>query len=440
MLKIKILLIYIMTILSSRRANVNLNTGGGNKKQGLAPKATNFFIAPYTGNQYSVGSGDGRDRFRLVCMNQLGGIGRGRSQFGPSADGTNCPIDDLQKFRNYLFDINYYIQNTALAVAEIPPSTYSNYELCLVGDKESLLTDISNSNSVDYATISGEGFGLGSDHVIFTHLLSIGDTNTVDPLRITYNDGTSFKDKTLNVGAIQNKINFCNNFLKTFLRTSYLFDPTLPFLTQFGSHTLGLINNNIHFPSGIGPNATKFLQDSSGGYGNTQLFSYNTPIPPNNINIFLPETFGYIQITLTNTHNISGISINLFWPYTVTKLNWSPYFAIYAGSNLRVFSNTRFTFTIPLKTNPNNPDTVSADARPPDTVVSATVINDYKKDYENKTYWQRIIELSPNSTLSDINWFKTNLLNNTKPYFFNHNKTVYRYSIDEEKFVKYNGH
>ena len=198
-LKIKIVIIYIMTILSSRRANVNLNTGVGNKKQGLAPKATNFFIAPYTGYQYSVDSGDGRDRFRLVCMNQLGGIGRGRSQFGPSADGTICPIDDLEKFKIYLVDINTYIQNTALAAAGIPRSlnTYSNYELCLVGDKESLHTDISNNNSVDYATITREGFGLGSDHVIFTHLLTIGDNNTVDPLRITYNDGTSFKNTIL---------------------------------------------------------------------------------------------------------------------------------------------------------------------------------------------------------------------------------------------------
>ena len=32
----------------------NRPSGGGNKLQGLAPKATNFFIAPYTGRDYSI--------------------------------------------------------------------------------------------------------------------------------------------------------------------------------------------------------------------------------------------------------------------------------------------------------------------------------------------------------------------------------------------------
>jgi hypothetical protein len=70
----------------------NRPSGGGNKKQGLAPKATFFFKAPFTGNKYSINSGDGRDRFKLVCMNQLGGVGAGgipgRSYaFAPGADG-----------------------------------------------------------------------------------------------------------------------------------------------------------------------------------------------------------------------------------------------------------------------------------------------------------------------------------------------------------------
>ena len=73
----------------------NQSSGGGNKKQGLAPNATNFFKANFTGRQYSTDSGDGKNRFKLVCMNQLGGIGRGRSQFGASADGLNCPLAEL---------------------------------------------------------------------------------------------------------------------------------------------------------------------------------------------------------------------------------------------------------------------------------------------------------------------------------------------------------
>ena len=72
----------------------NRPSGGGNALQGLAPKATHFFKAPFTGQQYSTGSGDGKTRFKLVCMNQLGGIGRGRSQFGSTADGINCKEEE----------------------------------------------------------------------------------------------------------------------------------------------------------------------------------------------------------------------------------------------------------------------------------------------------------------------------------------------------------
>ena len=66
----------------------NQNQGGGSKLQGLAPNATHYFNSAFTGRQYSTKSGDGKNRFRLVCMNQLaGGVGRGRSQFNTSADG-----------------------------------------------------------------------------------------------------------------------------------------------------------------------------------------------------------------------------------------------------------------------------------------------------------------------------------------------------------------
>ena len=81
-----------MPLSSKKVKNINLNgnSGGGDKKQGLAPKATHFFKAPFTGRQYSTDTGDGKNRFSLVCVNQLGGIGRGRSQFNVHADGKKC--------------------------------------------------------------------------------------------------------------------------------------------------------------------------------------------------------------------------------------------------------------------------------------------------------------------------------------------------------------
>ena len=84
--------------MSSSRHNQKISnqpSGGGNKLQGLAPTATKFFKANFTGTQYSTDSGDGKNRNVVFCMNQLGGIGRGRSQFGSNAGGLNCPVDTV---------------------------------------------------------------------------------------------------------------------------------------------------------------------------------------------------------------------------------------------------------------------------------------------------------------------------------------------------------
>ena len=66
----------------------NRPSGGGNKKQGLDPKATHFFIPVSTRSQYSIDTGSGQDRFNFFCINQLGNIGGGRNtkrRVSPSA-------------------------------------------------------------------------------------------------------------------------------------------------------------------------------------------------------------------------------------------------------------------------------------------------------------------------------------------------------------------
>ena len=88
-----------MSFVGKNNAKIsNRPSGGGNKLQGLAPKATHFFIANATGQQYSTQSGSGKDRFKLVCMNQLGGIGKGKSQFASNADGTHCDDENFETF------------------------------------------------------------------------------------------------------------------------------------------------------------------------------------------------------------------------------------------------------------------------------------------------------------------------------------------------------
>ena len=69
---------------SSRyNVNVNINTGGGSKKQGL-PATRNV------GNRFALNAIKRRassNSKALIIINQLGGIGRKRSQFLSNADG-----------------------------------------------------------------------------------------------------------------------------------------------------------------------------------------------------------------------------------------------------------------------------------------------------------------------------------------------------------------
>lgn len=71
----------------------NRPSGGGNKKQGLAPKATHFFRPISSGSFFSNNTG-GQNRFNFYCINQLGNIGGGlaNSMFSSFADGNNCQL------------------------------------------------------------------------------------------------------------------------------------------------------------------------------------------------------------------------------------------------------------------------------------------------------------------------------------------------------------
>ena len=74
----------------SRRVNINLNTGGGSKKQGLKPTQTNFYIMSGLGgsNNYRTRAG-GENRDMIFSVNQLsGGVGRNRGQFLTGVGGT----------------------------------------------------------------------------------------------------------------------------------------------------------------------------------------------------------------------------------------------------------------------------------------------------------------------------------------------------------------
>lgn len=93
-----------------RWVNKNGNQGGGNKKSGLKPTATSQCIATTSPNgpvNYSL-----VNNTKLSCVNQLGGIGRFRSQFNVNADGKRCNkiSNKILEYLNGSFTFTVYNQ------------------------------------------------------------------------------------------------------------------------------------------------------------------------------------------------------------------------------------------------------------------------------------------------------------------------------------------
>jgi len=61
----------------------------GEKLQGGPPLGTGYYKAKYTGRNFKTRVGDGKNRNYIFCMNRMGGVGRGRSQFNVA--GVNHP-------------------------------------------------------------------------------------------------------------------------------------------------------------------------------------------------------------------------------------------------------------------------------------------------------------------------------------------------------------
>jgi hypothetical protein len=81
--------------------NVNLNTAGGNKKQGIAPTVGKDHWAD-SAIQIRA-DGTAATRALIISMNQLGGVGRGYSQFySPNIANPRGP----KRFESYVFNMN----------------------------------------------------------------------------------------------------------------------------------------------------------------------------------------------------------------------------------------------------------------------------------------------------------------------------------------------
>ena len=84
---------------SSYNTNVNLNTFGGNKKQGITSRVGLDNWSNLAVQTHSNGYG----RNKLFCMNQLGGVGAGQSMFNgrfKRADGVHCASSNVLQTGN----------------------------------------------------------------------------------------------------------------------------------------------------------------------------------------------------------------------------------------------------------------------------------------------------------------------------------------------------
>ena len=101
-----------MTILASRKANINVNTGGGNKKQGLASTTNKCSFI----NNMIQGGSWGQNRDLQVCMNQLaGGVGRTGGQFRSNAGGRQCEEECILN----LIQISRQLQSNVFFLASV---------------------------------------------------------------------------------------------------------------------------------------------------------------------------------------------------------------------------------------------------------------------------------------------------------------------------------
>jgi len=198
-------------------------------------------------------------------MNQLGGVGRGNSQFLSNADGVNCHKEDEDEylFAQYIEDIRnsiqsqiqYYLTNNA-SNDEQTYNTTASFELCLVGNKEKFLADIQeNSGGLLYTSFNyinnTEGVDISDN--IFTHLIT-GQANYQISL-IQDQNGVSNERIDLSLSSdIQDKIKYVND---TIISDQYLADMLeLANSQQFGTHTLGILNNNFILDVSSNPDAS----------------------------------------------------------------------------------------------------------------------------------------------------------------------------------------
>jgi len=160
----------------------------GNKLQGLAPTATNYFITRGSGQNYRKRTAAPK-RDYIFCMNQLGGVGRNRSQFNSSADGVSNCTPGLY---------NDLLGNTISFLKNYFSSNIPDYTLCLVGEYEKVGTDLAGCCSESLSTTDNSPFAHLTDESYYYDTTDVSDTDQASLSLAFYNTNIHDKVKYVN--------------------------------------------------------------------------------------------------------------------------------------------------------------------------------------------------------------------------------------------------
>ena len=284
---------------TSYGSNVNL-VQFGNKLQGLAPQATHFFIAgngPAGWVNYQTRTYAPKRNF-VFCMNRLGGIGRGKSQFKigglNNPDGSrSCKPYDYIKQKETFEEKNII---TKKLPNKLEKDSDNDLELS-TGSTSELKTDISeNNNELQY----GRGF-LGKSRFYTLNLLKYSSNEP--PSRFTNEVGEINSPLKMEISKINGKIlRISTPYPLQEDELEYLMSTfTLEYENENDAINLNYSFNNPYDPS----NSGVYCAQGYGGfsYSTTYVFimrrrTYNIPtcqllrstyvkfIPPNDL-IFL---------------------------------------------------------------------------------------------------------------------------------------------------------
>lgn len=135
---------------ASRYIKLNGDQGGGSKKQGLASSIGRVSGLNYNGTY-------GKDRNVVFHINQLGGVGKGRSMFSSNADGVQT-TDSIGRVIPIPPDTDSSNQNSTLTFMQDTPIIHyaTHTPVNTIGAKTYFSADLSNLDGNHAGKITGE--------------------------------------------------------------------------------------------------------------------------------------------------------------------------------------------------------------------------------------------------------------------------------------------